>query len=70
MACDHMSNRQWGLVASVVAKAVYPETEALPPWFKGATSLVTSGALPSQNFDCGGDRPREVGAYANQYNVL
>jgi len=27
-ACDHTSNRRWGLVASVVTKAVYPETEA------------------------------------------
>ena len=36
------------------------------PWFTGATSLVTAGASPPQNFDCGGDRPRrprEVGAY-------
>jgi len=28
MACDHKSNRRWGLVASVVTKSVYPETEA------------------------------------------
>ena len=40
---------------------------AWPPWITGATSLVTAGASPPQNFDCGGDRPRrprEVGAYA------
>jgi len=33
----------------------------------GATSLVTAGASPLRNFECGGDRPpspREVGAYA------
>ena len=27
-ACDYTSNRRLGLVASVVTKAVYPETEA------------------------------------------
>jgi len=40
---------------------------AWPPWITGATSLLTAGASPPQNFDCGGDRPRrprEVGAYA------
>jgi len=28
-ACNHTLNRRLGLVASVVTKAVYPETEAL-----------------------------------------
>ena len=44
LACDHTSNRRWGLVASVVTKAVYPEAEAEALGFEAEAPVLETEA--------------------------